>query len=358
MIKFFRQLGQKGIFFTRPLILLVYIPLFFIVMMSQNALEGGGLSPGSLFNAAWNYELLALITFLVALLWEKIRSKFAFQTEADTLEFVLKYIVSTATGVVFGIELIKFIGADLVVKTLLLEIPRHIQTQFPPILIPSGFILLIIAGFRSSQRQHDKREEIERLYQKTRFQALKVQLNPHFLFNALNMISAEIQENPGLATEILDEFADLLRGVLKLSGLDEVSLEEECDLINHFLKIQEQRFSGRITTGLDLSDNCKAFRVPPLLLQPLVENSFVHGFEKSGQEGHVQVSAYKDEEYLYLKIEDNGQGFDPLAAKERIGVTYVREVLELFYQDNGRLQIRSEPGKGTECLIMIPGGNL
>jgi len=353
MNKFFHSKGRKSDLFTRPLILLVYIPLFFILLMSSIALGGGRLNLGILFKGAWNYEVLAILTYLVAASWEKIRNKFSDSAE-DTFGFVLKYLVSGAIGIILGIELIKAFGSEFVVTTLLLELPQNLPSRIPPILIPSAFILLVIAGFRSSLKEQDQKGKFEQMYHQTRFMALKGQLNPHFLFNALNLISSEIEENPTLATEILDEFAELLRGILNLSRLDKVALWQEFKLISHYLKIQEQRFSGRISTSIELSETSKNFMVPPLLIQPLVENAFIHGLERMGHSGHVQVFAREEESYLFLEIKDNGQGFDPSNVTENIGVSYVRDVLELLYGDKANLQIHSSPGEGTQCIIQIP----
>lgn len=339
--------------FNRPLTLLLYIPGFFILLMSSIAMGGERLNLAMLFKGAWNYELLALFTYLVALFWEWVRSKFSINAE-ETFEFIIKYIVSGAIGIIFGIEIIKAFGSEFVVTTLLLELPQNLPSKVPPILIPSAFILLVIAGFRSSLKQQRQKDEFERMYHQTRFMALKGQLNPHFLFNALNLISSEIDENPSLATEILDEFSELLRDVLNLSSMDKVALWQEFKLIRHYLKIQEQRFSGRISTSIELSETSKNFMVPPLLIQPLVENAFVHGVEKTGHSGHVQVTAREEDAYLFLEIKDNGQGFDPSNVIENIGVSYVREVLELLYGDKANLQIHSSIGKGTQCIIQIP----
>jgi len=353
MINLFYQMGRTFSLFSRPLTLLVYIPGFFILLMSSIALGGGRLNAVILFNGAWNYEILAILTYLAALTWERIRSNFSKGVE-DTFEFILKYLVSGAIGIILGIEIIKAFGSEFVVTTLLLELPQNLPFKIPPILIPSGFILLVIAGFRSSLKQQGQKDEFEQMYHQMRFMALKGQLNPHFLFNALNLISSEIEENPTLATEILDEFAELLRDVLNLSSLDRVALWQEFKLISHYLKIQEQRFSGRISTSIILGDRCKDLMIPPLLVQPLVENAFVHGLEKTGHSGLVQVIAREEKASLFLEIKDNGQGFEPSKAIEGIGVTYVREVLELLYGDKSNLLIQSAPGLGTQCIIQIP----
>jgi LytS/YehU family sensor histidine kinase len=153
-------------------------------------------------------------------------------------------------------------------------------------------------------------------------QTLRYQLNPHFMFNSLNTISAYIHSNPDLADEVLHELADILRYSLDTGEAVSVNLQQEIDIINKYLNIEKVRFGDRLVINFDIPDKLLNTQVPPLILQPIVENAIKHNstqttlkitlkVEKTAHQGH-----FNNQQHLQISISDNGSGFsDEILAK-------------------------------------------
>jgi LytS/YehU family sensor histidine kinase len=146
-------------------------------------------------------------------------------------------------------------------------------------------------------------------------QTLRYQLNPHFMFNSLNTISAYIHSNPDLADEVLHELADILRYSLDTGEAASVTLQQEIDIINKYLNIEKVRFGERLIVNFDIPDTLLSTQVPPLILQPIVENAIKHNatkttltitikVDKNNHQGH-----FNDRQHLKISISDNGSGF-------------------------------------------------
>ena len=211
----------------------------------------------------------------------------------------------------------------------------------------------LLARQSALQAQQEK-EHIEHLRQEQEYRTLKAQLQPHFLFNTLNLIASEIEYSPTNAVTLLEELSELLRNVLNASSKAWVYLEQEVKLITLYLSIQKKRFGDLLEYHIEVPDNCANYRVPPLILQPFVENAVVHGIYKSGEAGCVHISVKKNSEHLSLTIQDDGEGFDVESASRGYGLSIIEETLQLLYKNNQRLSIESVLNKGTSVLIEIP----
>jgi signal transduction histidine kinase len=142
-------------------------------------------------------------------------------------------------------------------------------------------------------------------------QTLRYQLNPHFMFNSLNTISAYIHSNPDLADEVLHELADILRYSLDTGEANSVSLQQEIAIIDKYLNIEKARFGDRLTINLDIPAELLNTQVPPLILQPIVENAVKHNAQKTQLTITIKVdkvTKHKDD-ILRISITDNGSGF-------------------------------------------------
>jgi LytS/YehU family sensor histidine kinase len=208
-------------------------------------------------------------------------------------------------------------------------------------------------------RQKTEHLELLNNYKTAQFAALKSQLNPHFLFNTLNLISAEIEENPKKAGVLVDQLADLLRAVLQASNRLQSSLRQEVELTQHYLELQKQRFEDRLEYAIEVQENLMLVSVPPLLLQPLVENSIVHGFSKRKESGHIQITATAADEQLCIRVVDNGEGFNTEALDEGNGISIVKDTLALLYGDDAVMKIDSKQAglsnpSGTVIELRIP----
>lgn len=212
----------------------------------------------------------------------------------------------------------------------------------------------LFASFQFILQQKQAQLELERNLKTSQFQALKAQLSPHFLFNTLNLISAEIEEDPQKANQILETLADLLRNVLRSASESTVSLAQEVHLIDQYLALQQQRFEEYLSYHIELPEDCKGYRVPPLLLQPLVENALVHGFSQDTSHWDLQVTIEKTERFLKLSVKDNGCGFDPTNATYGYGLSVIQDTLQLIYGGQQEVKIHSSPSHGTHIVLNLP----
>lgn len=201
--------------------------------------------------------------------------------------------------------------------------------------------------------------------------ALQAQINPHFLYNVLDSLYWEAidSDNEKLGDDIL-ALSELFRLLLS-QGESEITVGKEIELISHYLRIQEMRFSRRFSYQIDVDDNIKGYKISRLLLQPFVENAIVHGFEMKQEEGYVYISGKEKDKKMEFLIEDDGAGMDQEKADQlleagqqegypnlRIGhyaIRNIKERLDLRYGENNYvLKIISNKGEGTKVYIVIP----
>jgi len=191
-----------------------------------------------------------------------------------------------------------------------------------------------------------------------RLQALRMQINPHFLFNTLNTISALIHENPGAADRMIVRLSELLRRTLDRGEVQEVPLREEIEFLRSYLEIEQMRFPDRLTVTFEIDPAATELFVPHLILQPLVENALRHGIMPREEAGRIAISArVVDGKNLEIKVHDNGNGLSPGKGKperEGIGLNNVRSRLAQLYGDTQRFVIGNAPGGGFEARIILP----
>ena len=221
-----------------------------------------------------------------------------------------------------------------------------------------------IDNLRVTEERHEKEmqtKEFSKLATEAQLKALRAQINPHFLFNALTTIGYLIQTSPEKAFTTLMKLTQLLRGILR-SNSEFTTLGEEINLIENYLEIEQTRFEERLKVKIDVEQDLRKIRVPALILQPLVENAIKHGISKAKSGGEVQISAKleteKDKVFLKLCVSDSGAGvkFDDLTESRRngLGLNNVEQRLFSYYGKSARLTIESESGKGTMAEISLP----
>ena len=209
---------------------------------------------------------------------------------------------------------------------------------------------------------------ISELLTQTELKALQAQMNPHFLFNTLSMLSkmAYIEGAPQ-TSEMMDTVADLMRYSLdKSSKASDLNGEIAC--LHNYIAIQKKRFGERIAFHIGVDPNVCNVIMPGMVLQPLVENAIIHGVGKVYKGGEIHVNIYHDSRQIYMEISDNGVGMDPqcidliLSGQDpaaslnhsSIGFHNVLRRLKLFFGSNYRVILRSEPDCGTEIIITLP----
>src|SRR5215469_8837218 len=154
-------------------------------------------------------------------------------------------------------------------------------------------------------------ERMERSFSEARLSALRMQLGPHFLFNALNTISSQVERDPRLARTMIEHLGDLLRLSLVARDRQEIPLAEELALLDHYVAIQKIRFAENLRIEIRVAPEVKYALVPSLIVQPLVENAIRHGISRRASGGTVTVSAEHDENQVHLRITDDGVGLPP-----------------------------------------------
>jgi LytS/YehU family sensor histidine kinase len=199
---------------------------------------------------------------------------------------------------------------------------------------------------------------IERDAAEARLKLLETQLEPHMLFNTLANLRALIVVSPDAAIDMLDRLNDYLRATLSASRASSHPLAAEFDRLADYLELMKVRMGPRLAYTLELPEALRDCPVPPLLLQPLVENSIKHGLEPKVEGGAIHVRAWRDGDKLMLEVRDTGVGFDAqLAALDTgrgFGVTQVRERLATAYGARARLAFTGAPGEGARSLIDLP----
>jgi LytS/YehU family sensor histidine kinase len=165
----------------------------------------------------------------------------------------------------------------------------------------------------------------------SQFRLLKMQLHPHFLFNALHSISSLTYTDPARADGMIVQLSDLLRMALESSDVITVPLHEELQYVTKYLEIERIRFSDRLTTKFSVEPGALSAPVPNLILQPLVENAIKHGTSKLAEGGLIHIKAYRQRGGLVLAVEDNGPGFNKKRAPG-VGTSNVRERLQRLRQ--------------------------
>ncbi|RPH62801.1 MAG: histidine kinase [Acidobacteria bacterium] len=187
-----------------------------------------------------------------------------------------------------------------------------------------------------------------------RLEALRAQLNPHFLFNTLNAISAlSLKGEPVVVAEMLGRLSDLLRATLDHGRTQEIPLARELEFLDSYLAIQRLRFGERFTVTQRISPETLDALVPSLILQPIVENAVVHGIGKQLGRGSIDISATRDNGVLRLEVRDSGPGFTALP-DEGIGLGNTRSRLEQLYGTGYAFECGRAPEGGAVVRITIP----
>ncbi len=193
-------------------------------------------------------------------------------------------------------------------------------------------IVGVWSAYRNQQRYVKAElgiERLERSFSDARLNALRMQLDPHFLFNALNTISAHVSADPKLARKMIEHLGDLLRLSLDPKSRNEISLAEEMTFLAHYLAIQKIRFGDNLNVVIDISDEAKMAAVPSLIIQPLVENAIKHGLAPRARRGTIKIVVRREADTrLHIRIEDDGVGLPPDWDIERnagLGLAITRE---------------------------------
>lgn len=201
-------------------------------------------------------------------------------------------------------------------------------------------------------------ERMEKSYSHARLNALRMQLDPHFLFNALNTISSHVERDPKLTRLMIEHLGDLLRMSLESKDRLEVPLAEELAFLDHYLAIQRIRFGRRLRVEIQIAPEVRYASVPSLFLQPLVENAIRHGISHRASGGTVTVEAKPVSENLVIRVSDDGAGLPQGWTMEKstgLGLSVTRErIAGLYPNEEARFSIGPRQDGGTVVEIVLP----
>jgi signal transduction histidine kinase len=235
-------------------------------------------------------------------------------------------------------------------------IPLRISVFWGITLLTWSLLYFSINGWGSFERERRRAAEAEGLAQSARLQALQAQLQPHFLFNTLNSISALVVDGRlDAAISMISRLSDFLRISLQTSDTPQIPVASEMVFIRHYLDIQKIRFGDRLTFRLDVAPEALTALVPTLLLQPLVENSVQHGILPHRQGGSVAIRVHTDAGTLKLRIEDDGPGFKSSPMPPfGVGLSNTAKRLDELYGDRAKLVVARGAVSGVVVTIELP----
>lgn len=273
-------------------------------------------------------------------------------------------LIASYTGMGFLVTLVAFFGVSHIpgfggVANWYLESEFYLST-----LALSFFIALILGVAYTSRfaalerdaalaRESERLQVVERQAMQANLRALQAQIEPHFLFNTLANVVGLIHPQPDKAKLMLEQFIVYLRATLSATREEHSTLGSEFEMMKNFLAILQIRMGDRLQVRFDLPGDLSEVPVPPMLMQPLVENAIKHGLEPKIEGGEITLSVKRSGEKIAITIADTGLGFQD-STSNGIGLKNVRERVRQLYGDAGSLVIEDNMPCGTRITISIP----
>jgi LytS/YehU family sensor histidine kinase len=210
------------------------------------------------------------------------------------------------------------------------------------------------------REQEARAARAEALRARAEMQALRAQINPHFLFNTLHSLLELVSAGDGRAEEAIERFGALLHHTIDVrrSAADDVPLDEEIQLVRDYLWIEQLRLGTRLRAEIEVDDDALPCTVPSFVLQPLVENAVKHAASTRVAPTSIMVRAAREGDRLLLSVEDDGPGaiLEQVERAEGAGLRLVRGRMEARYGEDGQMRITTAPGAGFRADLALPAG--
>lgn len=222
-----------------------------------------------------------------------------------------------------------------------------------PFVLISLAVGYLIAAFDRTKESERNAYEARLLAQQAELKALRMQIDPHFLFNCLNSISALTMTNAALARTMTTTLADFFRKSLSYGAKETITLKEELSLLNHYLDIEKIRFGKRLSVVVSIDPDTESDQIPPLLLQPLVENAIKHGISDSVEGGTVTVTTQKKQGRLFIIVENPMDHDAPKKKGAGMGMEIVRQRLQTVYGSDGDVKMAINNNQ-FQVILFLP----
>jgi two-component system, LytTR family, sensor kinase len=223
----------------------------------------------------------------------------------------------------------------------------------------AAYAILRGAGHYRELRQRERAmSELAVELAEARILALRMQINPHFLFNTMNAISSLMYSDVHAADRMMEQLSNMLRVSLARGSKQMITLQQEMEFIEMYLTLQDIRSSERVRQEIDIDPRLHDALVPAMLLQPIVENAYVHGISKIDSGGLIEITARADGNEIRISVRNSGIGLDAAQREEKlgagIGLSNVRSRLKLHFGDEARLEIREVSNNLVEARVIFP----
>jgi two-component system, LytTR family, sensor kinase len=304
---------------------------------------GGGIREASPKEEIWSYSPFIVLS-LPTMVWRSIRDlrvnrQLVMLFAPIGLEFIRR-----AVGTRFGVYRIFYFETP----SWWLTVATYVATVLT--------VAIPIKIWNNARIEHRVQEQ-EKLLLAAKVEALKSQINPHFLFNTLTSVSSLIRSEPETARTVIHKLSGLLRKLMR-SHEQFVTLREELESIDEYLAIEVIRFGPRLRVEKEIAPDTLDVIVPSMILQPLVENAIKHGLTRKVGLGCITLRSQRKEDTLVLDVEDDGLGISDerlqTAMSSGIGLSNVHERLRVIYGATGRVELKGSPGKGACAHLEIP----
>ncbi|VAW04677.1 hypothetical protein MNBD_ALPHA04-775, partial [hydrothermal vent metagenome] len=262
---------------------------------------------------------------------------------------------------------IAYIDSVLAVPPVLAGAPGITYPNWPPfidnaficylILVGWGGLYLALAHNRAVQIAMENSRKLEKLNRESELRALRYQLNPHFIFNALNSVSGLVMEKKNEQAEhLVDGLADYMRAVLDDDGAELISVEDEVAQQVRYLEIEQVRFPGRLNFEVHLDDAVRTWQIPALIIQPLVENAIKYGVARTTNPVRIIITANREAGRLKLSVANDGRMSlnDDRLTGTGTGLTNIRERLAVIYGNGAALIMANGKGNMVVASVIIP----
>ena len=327
---------------------LLSLLLFLYQYLEEVADDGQGVWQAPLINETTSaFGGLALV-FLIALpamrRWPLTRENRAGRLPLYLLGMVVFSVIHTSSNWALRSLLYPMAGLGAFDYGLM---PVRYFMEFPADAVALSIVIVLVHlawAYRASRDRELRAEQLERALTESRLQSLQLQMQPHFLFNALNTIASRMYDDAPAADKMLTHLSSLLRASLSTRDTHLVPLDSELEMLSHYVSILRERFGANCLIEVDVPDDCRTVAVPALLLQPLVENAVRHGNLSRRGRGRIEVRASRSNGWLQLEVRDDGPGAGSVPGGSGVGLQATIDRLELLFPGEHRI----EAGRHTD----------